>query len=116
MRTRCSSGSPTLSASDKQLAGAIAGRIKAAGDNGLQPDDIKKFVGGLPPDQQAKTTNFFAGPFKDFTHDLLAHASASGSSPPRCSAGSRSSPRSSLINVKKSDLPTDPMATAAAAG
>ena len=49
---------------DKQLAGAIAGRIKLAGDNGLQPDDIKKFVGGLPPDQQATATNFFAGPFQ----------------------------------------------------
>jgi EmrB/QacA subfamily drug resistance transporter len=101
---------------DKQLAGAIAGRIKAAGDNGLQPDDIKKFVGGLPPDQQAKAANFFAGPFKDFTHDLLAHASGMGFLTAAIFGAVAIVASIVLINVKKSDLPTDPMAAAAAAG
>jgi EmrB/QacA subfamily drug resistance transporter len=101
---------------DKQLAGAIAGRIKAAGDNGLQPDDIKKFVGGLPPDQQTKAANFFAGPFKDFTHDLLAHASGMGFLTAAIFGAVAIVASIVLINVKKSDLPTDPVAAAAAAG
>jgi hypothetical protein len=100
---------------DKQLAGAIAGKIKAAGDNGLQPEDIKKFVGGLPPDQRAKAANFFAGPFKDFTHDLLAHASGLGFLTAAMFGVVAIIASVVMINVKKSDLPNEPMAAAAAA-
>ena len=98
---------------DKQLAGEIATRIKAAGDNGLQPVDIKKFIAGLPPDQQGTAAKFFAGPFKDFTHDLLAHASAMGFLTGAIFGVVAIIASVVLINVKKSELPADPMAAAA---
>ncbi|MBN9620371.1 MAG: MFS transporter, partial [Actinobacteria bacterium] len=63
---------------NQELAGKIAGRIQAAGNNGLQPEDIKKFVDTLPVDQRGAASSFFAGPYKDFTHHLLAHASGQG--------------------------------------
>ena len=92
---------------DKQLAGAIAGRIKQAGDNGLQAEDIKKFISGLPADQQAAASKFFDGTFKDFTHHLLAHASGLGFLTAAMFGVVAIIASVVLINVKKTDIPAD---------
>ena len=100
---------------DQSLAGAIAGRVSKAGNNGLQPEDIKKFIGSLPAEQRTKAASFFSGPYKDFTHGLLAHASGQGFLMGAVFGVVAIIAAVALINVKKTDLPADPMAAAAAA-
>ena len=101
---------------DKQLAGAIAGRIKQAGDNGLQAEDIKKFISGLPADQQAAASKFFDGTFKDFTHHLLAHASGLGFLTAAMFGVVAIIASVVLINVKKTDIPADAITAGVRAG
>ena len=56
----------------------IGARIAQAGNSGLQPDDIKKFVGSLPHVEQPYAMKFFAGPYHEFGRELQAHASGQG--------------------------------------
>ena len=90
---------------DQSLAGAIAGRVSKAGNNGLQPEDIKKFIGSLPAEQRTKAASFFSGPYKDFTHGLLAHASGQGFLMGAVFGVVAIIAAVALINVKKADLP-----------
>jgi EmrB/QacA subfamily drug resistance transporter len=90
---------------NKALTGQIAQRLQAAGSNGLQPEDIKKFVGGLPAGQQKQATEFFAGPYKDFSHGLLAHASGEGFLMGAAFGVVAIIAAVFLINVKKTELP-----------
>jgi EmrB/QacA subfamily drug resistance transporter len=99
---------------NRQLAGRIAGRVKEAGNNGLQPEDIKKFVGSLPPDQRKPAQSFFDGPYRDFTHGLLAHASGQGFLMGAAFGAVAIVAAVVLINVKKSELPSEPAAAALA--
>ncbi len=99
---------------DQGLAKSIAQRVQQAGNNGLQPEDIKHFIGSLPADQRAKAAAFFNGPYKDFTHGLLAHASGQGFLTGAVFGVVAIIAAAVLINVKKTDLPADAMAAAAA--
>ncbi|HEV7205513.1 MAG TPA: MFS transporter [Jatrophihabitans sp.] len=99
---------------DQALAGKIGQRLAQAGNNGIQPADIKKFVAGLPADQQSKATRFFTGPYQDFTHGLLAHASGQGFLTGAGFGVVAIIAAITLIQVKKNDLPSGPMAAAAA--
>jgi EmrB/QacA subfamily drug resistance transporter len=90
---------------NKVLAGKIAQRLHEAGSNGLQPEDIKKFVGSLPADQQKPAGAFFAGPYKEFSHGLLAHASGQGFLMGAAFGVVAIIAAVFLINVKKSELP-----------
>ncbi len=99
---------------DKQLLGAIGKRLQQAGDNGIQPADIKKFINGLPADQQAAATKFFNTIYLDFSHDLLAHASARGFLVGAMFGVVAIIVTLVMINVKKSDVPDNPMAGAPA--
>jgi EmrB/QacA subfamily drug resistance transporter len=100
---------------NQELAGKIGQRLQAAGSNGLQPEDIQKFVSSLPPDQQKEATAFFDGPYRDFSHALLAHASGQGFLMGAVFGVVAILAAVLLINVKKSELPAeDPVAAAAA--
>ncbi|MGI8678655.1 MAG: MFS transporter [Jatrophihabitans sp.] len=98
---------------NRQLAGAIAGRVQQAGSSGLQRSDIKKFVDGLPPSQRETAGKFFAGPYRDFTHGLLAHASGQGFLTGVGFGVVAFLAAVLLINVSKKDLPAEPVAVGA---
>jgi EmrB/QacA subfamily drug resistance transporter len=93
---------------NQALAGQIGKQVGAAGSNGLQQEDITKFVKTLPADQQQHARSFFDGPYKDFTHHLLAHASGQGFLMGAVFGGVSIIAAVVLINVKKSELPAEP--------
>jgi hypothetical protein len=97
---------------DQELAGRIAGRLQAAGSNGLQPEDIQKFIGSLPADQRQTAASFFAGPYKDFGHGMLAHASGQGFLMGAAFGVVAIIAAVLLINVKKSEVPAEPAVVA----
>lgn len=98
---------------DQELAGKIAARLQKAGNNGIQPADVKTFVESLPVNQRPAAQAFFAGPYKDFTHHLLAHASGQGFLMGAVFGVVAIIAAVALINVKKVDAPTDaPLAAA----
>jgi EmrB/QacA subfamily drug resistance transporter len=99
---------------DHALAGKIAQELQAAGSNGLQKPDIDKFVNSLPPGQQTAAHNFFYGPYQDFNHNLLAHASGQGFLMGAAFGGVAIIAAIFLINVKKAEVPAEPVAAGAA--
>ncbi|MCW2594374.1 MAG: hypothetical protein QOF92_4153 [Pseudonocardiales bacterium] len=107
---------PTLlgKVTDPQLRGALGGEL-GAHQSGLQGADIQKFVNGLPADQQAAAAKFFSGPYRGFSHDLLAHASGQGFLTGAVFGGVALLSAIFLINVTKKDLPTAPPLEVAAA-
>jgi EmrB/QacA subfamily drug resistance transporter len=100
---------------DQALAGKLAQRVQQAGNNGLQPEDIHKFVSTLPADEQTRANDFFSGPYHAFTHDLLAHASGRGFLMGAVFGAVAIVAAVLLINVKKTEVPADQLAAAAAA-
>jgi hypothetical protein len=58
---------------------------------------------------------FFSGPYKDFSHHLLAHASGQGFLAGAIFGLVAVIAAAVLINVKKSEVPSDPMEVAVAA-
>jgi len=99
--------------SDQALGGKIGQKIAAAGSNGLQKPDIDRFVHSLPPGQQAAAHQFFYGPYQDFTHSLLAHASGRGFLTGAAFGAVAIIAAVFLINVKKDDLASGDEAAAA---
>ncbi len=98
---------------EQSLVGVIAKKLQSAGNNGLQPGDIKKFVATLPPDQRARAAAFFGGPYRDFSRGLLAHASGQGFLMGAVFGLVALVAAVVLINVKKSEIPDDVVAAAA---
>ena len=82
--------------------GALAQKLQHAGSSGLQTDEITKFVHEHPDAQ-----SFFAGPYKSFGHDLLAHASGQGFLMGAVFGGVAIVAAVFLINVKKDEIPLD---------
>jgi len=97
------------------LRGPVAHRIAEAGSGGLQQADIKKFVAGLPPAQRGPAGEFFGGPYKDFGHHLLAHASGEGFLMGAIFGVVALIASLVLINLKKDELPAEPPLEAVAA-
>jgi EmrB/QacA subfamily drug resistance transporter len=97
------------------VQGAVGQRLGQAHGGQIQKPDIDKFVHSLPQGQQQAAREFFNGPYKSFTHDLLAHASGQGFLMGAVFGLAAIIAAAVLINVKKTDLPADPMAAAAAA-
>jgi EmrB/QacA subfamily drug resistance transporter len=58
-----------------QLPQLVGAKLQSAGSNGLQPTEITSFINGLPADQRGPAAGFFAGPYRDFSHHLLAQGS-----------------------------------------
>ncbi|SHG26008.1 drug resistance transporter, EmrB/QacA subfamily [Jatrophihabitans endophyticus] len=92
---------------DRQLAGAIAGRVSRAGNNGLQQQDIRDFVASLPQAQQGRAAAFFGGPYREFSRGLLAHASGQGFLMGAGFGVAAVLAAVFLINVKRADVPAD---------
>jgi EmrB/QacA subfamily drug resistance transporter len=92
--------------------GDLINALSSAGSNGLQPDEIHTFVA-----QHPDAAGFFAkgGPYKGFTHDLLAHASGQGFLMGAIFGLAAIVAAALLINVKKTDLPIHPPMEAAVA-
>jgi EmrB/QacA subfamily drug resistance transporter len=90
----------------------VGARIGAAGQNGLQKADIDKFVQTLPAGSRGQVQQFFDGPYRDFSHSLLAHASGRGFFAGALFGVVALISAIVLINVKKEDLP-DPEAEGA---
>ena len=98
---------------NRQLAGEIGARLHAAGSNGLQPADIQHFVAGLPAQERPAALRFFAGPYREFSHQLLAHASGQGFLVGVGFGLVAVLAAVFLINVSKKDVPADPVETVA---
>jgi EmrB/QacA subfamily drug resistance transporter len=94
-----------ISALPQPLQQPIAGALQKAGKNGLQPEQIKSLIAQQPVQYRGAATNFFAGPYKDFAHHLLAHASGMGFLAGGIFAVVAFVAGAVLINVKKDDLP-----------
>jgi EmrB/QacA subfamily drug resistance transporter len=80
--------------------------LSSAGSSGMQPQDVQRFVASHPD-----AAPFFqqGGPYSSFTHGLLAHASGQGFLMGAVFAGAAIVAAVVLINVKKSDLPSQQM-------
>lgn len=101
---------------DQQLAQRISQRVNKAGSNGLQSQDITDFVNSLPANQRPLAQHFFAGPYKDFSHQVLAHAAGQGFLMGAAFGAAAIVATIVLINVKRSEIPTDAGTPAALAG
>jgi EmrB/QacA subfamily drug resistance transporter len=90
--------------------GALMQQLQKSGSNGIQPADAQQFV-----HQHPDAAKFFAadGPYRDFTHHLLAHASGQGFLMGAVFGGVAIIAAVFLINVKKTQLPSEPAAAAA---
>jgi hypothetical protein len=95
-----------------QTQGDLIKALSTAGSSGMQPAEIHTFVA-----QHPDAAGFFAsdGPYKGFTHDLLAHASGQGFLMGAAFGLAAIIAAAVLINVKKHDLPAQPPAEAAVA-
>ena len=58
-----------------QLPLLIGAKLQSAGSNGLQRTEITSFVNGLPGYERGPAAAFFTGPYRDFSHLLLADGS-----------------------------------------
>jgi EmrB/QacA subfamily drug resistance transporter len=58
------------------LAPAVGKELANAGSAGLQEQDIHAFVASLPQAQQAQATEFFKGPYNEFTQQTLVHGTS----------------------------------------
>jgi EmrB/QacA subfamily drug resistance transporter len=111
-------GSTLRDAVDKlpgQLPQLVGQRLQQAGTNPIQKADIDKFVSTVPSNLQTPARDFFNGPYKGFTHDLLAHASGRGFLMGAAFGVAAIIAAAVLINVKKDDLPAQPLEEAAVA-
>ncbi|PZS31815.1 MAG: hypothetical protein DLM58_11155, partial [Pseudonocardiales bacterium] len=96
-----------------QLRQPIGKFIRDSGGNGVQPDDIKKFIGGLPANERGSAAEFFQGPYHSFAHDLQAHASGRGFFAGAMFAVAAILIAVFVIRIKKEEVPTEPPAEAA---
>ena len=58
-----------------QLPQLVGAKLASAGNNGLQQTEIASFINGLPAGERGPVAGFFAGPYRDFSHHLLAQGS-----------------------------------------
>ena len=96
----------------QQLPGDLPTRVSArlaqAGKNGLQKEDVTKFVHSLPQGEQKAASAFFSGPYSTFSHQLQAHASGQGFFAGAMFGVAAIIAATVLINAKKSDVPSNP--------
>jgi hypothetical protein len=95
-----------LAALPADLQQRIGAELGKAGSGGLQSEDIKTFISGLPPGQRGAATSFFSNAYSDFTRELLAFASGKGFLTGAAFGVVAIISAVVLINVKKTDVPT----------
>ncbi|MFN2518246.1 MAG: MFS transporter [Jatrophihabitantaceae bacterium] len=101
-----------LPAALRQPVGDFVGH---AGGNGLQQSDIRKFIDTLPANQRGPAAGFFNGTYRDFGHDLQAHASGHGFFAGAMFALVAIVVAVFMIRIKKDEVPTQPPAEVALA-
>jgi predicted MFS family arabinose efflux permease len=104
-----------IGALPQDLQGKIGQEIASAAGSGLQPAEITQFVASLPPGERGPAAAFFAGPYQNYVHDLLAHASGQGFLMGAVFGVVSFFVALLMINVKKSDLPSHDAVEAVAA-
>ncbi|MDT4982896.1 MAG: hypothetical protein QOF95_386 [Pseudonocardiales bacterium] len=87
--------------------------VSNAGGNGVQQSDITKFINGLPASERGPASGFFNGPYRDFAHDLQAHASGRGFLAGAMFAVAAILIAVFVIKIKKDEVPAQPLAEAA---
>jgi EmrB/QacA subfamily drug resistance transporter len=85
----------------------IGTALHKAGDNGLQPAQIKSLIASQPAQYRGRAAEFFNGPYKDFAHHLLAHASGQGFLAGAIFGVVAFLAGVFLINVSKKDVPSE---------
>jgi hypothetical protein len=100
---------------DPSLRQSIGKQLGQAGTSGLQSEDIKKFITGLPSNQQGSAAHFFSTTYSDFSRELLAHASGKGFLMGAAFGVVALISAIVLINVKKTDIASADGAMTAAA-
>ena len=90
----------------------VADRLTKAGSNGLQLSEINAYLSTLAtkPDDFAKASAFFNGPYKNFSQALVAHGSSMAFFTGAMFGIVAILAAVVLINVKKTDLPANPHA------
>jgi hypothetical protein len=86
----------------------IGSALQAAGKNGLQPAQVHALIQQQPVQFRGAAAAFFNGPYKDFAHHLLAHASGQGFLAGAIFGVVAFVAGAVLINVKKSEVPSEP--------
>jgi EmrB/QacA subfamily drug resistance transporter len=82
----------------------VQNALTNAGKNGLQPEQIHAIVAAQPPANRGAALAFFNGPYRDFSHHLLAHASGQGFLAGAMFGVVAIIAAAVLINVKKADV------------
>ncbi|MGN6609426.1 MAG: MFS transporter [Jatrophihabitans sp.] len=90
---------------NQQVAGQVGAKLGAS-TNGLSQQDFDKLVGTLPAQYKHGLEAFYAGPYHQFTRELLAHASGKGFLMGAAFGVVAILSAVVLINVSKKDLPT----------
>ncbi len=108
VKTHSSAFPQALAQLPPPLRRTVGGFVQNSGSNGPEQGQIKHFIAGLPAEQQATVSNWFHGPYHDVTAHIQAHASAMGFLAAACFGIAAIVVAALLINVKKSDVPSDP--------
>jgi EmrB/QacA subfamily drug resistance transporter len=103
-----------LGALPQDLQRSVGGFVQSKGATGPQPGDVKNYIGTLPPSQRGTVSAWFNGPFHEAAANIQAHASAMGFLAAACFGFASIIVTIVLINVKKDDLPAEPVALAEA--
>jgi EmrB/QacA subfamily drug resistance transporter len=96
-----------------QLPRLVGAKLQSAGSNGLQQTEIQSFVNGLPARERGPAASFFSGPYRDFSHLLLAQGSGEAFAAGAVFAVVAILVAVFVIKIKKEDLPTRPPADVA---
>ena len=116
VKTHSSAFPQALTQLPQALQRPVGGFLQGKGSNGPEAGQIKQFIKGLPQDQQSTVANWFQGPYHDASAHIQAHASAMGFLAAACFGIASILVAALLINVKKSDVPSDPSQVMAHAG
>jgi EmrB/QacA subfamily drug resistance transporter len=98
-----------------QLPRLVGAKLQSAGSNGLQQTEIQSFINGLPARERGPAASFFSGPYRDFSHLLLAQGSGEAFAAGAVFAVVAILVAVFVIRIKKEDLPTRPPADVAVA-
>ena len=116
VKTHSSAFPHALAQLPQPLQRSVGGFLSSKGSNGPEQGEVKRFIAGLPSDQQGTVANWFHGPYHDASAHIQAHASAMGFLAAACFGIASIIVAAVLINVKKSDVPSDPAEAMAAVG
>lgn len=92
----------------KPLQGQVGQFLQSSGTNAPQHNQIQDFIHNLAPAMQGKAAAFFSGPYQDYAGHIQAHASGQGFFAAAIFGLAAIVVALVSINVKKSDLPSEP--------